>query len=193
MSSCICSTYKSKSPKGPIAYSARENVSPASEHVRDAGPLSKQGPPPGPVQPALHLQAVETLLPAGASALARQSEHELPDVAPTTLEYLPGPQSTHGSLPDASLYLLATHFSQGHPSRPVKPSPHGVLSCTSPAVDPLDVSLRMLASGSPTLTSSLLMSCAVRLDFRASAAPASATLMLVSTRILPTSRYCVDM
>ena len=59
------------------------------------------GPPSGPVEPALHVQFVEAVLPSGELDLAAHA--------------------VHASLPDAALYLPDTHAEHAPPSGPSYP------------------------------------------------------------------------
>ena len=68
--------------------------------------------------PALHLQLLEVVLPAGDGASAGQLLHT---EEPIAAEYLPAMQSVHASLPRAVLYFPATHAKHVPPSGPVYP------------------------------------------------------------------------
>jgi len=71
-------------------------------HVADPGLDLKvlalqyvHGPPSGPVEPALQIQAVETELDNGESEFVGHAKHVEILLAPTTAEYEPIPQSVH--------------------------------------------------------------------------------------------------
>ena len=64
-------------------------------------------PPSGPALPALHLQSVMEMLPAGESAWAGHVAQMDSDVAAGTPEYFPDPQATQGLVPAAALYFPA--------------------------------------------------------------------------------------
>ena len=64
--------------------------------------------PFAPVNPALHVQAVITVLETGAFAFAGHAEHVDDVLAPTAPENVAVPQSVHASLPALLLYLPAT-------------------------------------------------------------------------------------
>ena len=66
-------------------------------------------PPSGPVEPALQVHAVETLLPDGALAFAGHVKQAELCFAPTVAEYVPRPQSVHAVCPTSALYLPAAH------------------------------------------------------------------------------------
>jgi hypothetical protein len=83
---------------------------------------AEQTPPFGPVNPALHVQALITVLELGELELEGQAKHTDDVVAPTVPEYVPAPQSVHATLPIPVLYLPATHPEQTPPSGPVNPA-----------------------------------------------------------------------
>ena len=85
---------------------------------------SEQGPPFGPVLPALQVHAVLAVLAVGASELAGHCVHVAPDAAPTAPENVPCPQSLHPALPTTSLNFPATQLAHWPPSGPVDPALH---------------------------------------------------------------------
>jgi hypothetical protein len=100
-------------------------------------------PPLGPVNPALHVQAVRAWLASGELELAGHVRQVAADAAPnvveyvpapherqvdadaaaTVVEYVPAPQSVHATLPVLVLYLPATQAVH-EPAGPVYPAPH---------------------------------------------------------------------
>jgi hypothetical protein len=90
-----------------------------------------QEPPFAPVDPALQVQLVEAVLPAGELEFDGQPRH-IPEVAvaPTLAEYLPAAQSEQVAFPVNALYFPATHTAHGPPSGPVYPALQVQLVCT---------------------------------------------------------------
>ena len=88
------------------------------------GTHSRQDPPSGPVQPALQVQSLATLLPAGENVRTGQLLHVELDTAPMAPEYEPELQSVQASEPLTALYLPAWQSMQGSGYRPVLPGPH---------------------------------------------------------------------
>jgi hypothetical protein len=84
--------------------------------VHDAGVL-----PPGPVKPALHVQAAAAVLELGALELAG---HDMQLVMPVAVEYAPASQFVHAWLPLALLYVPIAHAAQMPPFGPVYPALH---------------------------------------------------------------------
>jgi len=85
------------------------------------------------VHPALHVQAVEVVLPSGVLELGRQASH------------------TAG--PEPALYVPAAHCKQGPPSDPEKPGSHRqsvIASLLSIAVDPGGHAWHVTSSAAPT-------------------------------------------
>ena len=80
--------------------------------------------PSGPVEPALHVQAVETELPKSEFEYAGHVKHVDTWLAPTDAEYVPMPQSTHAVDPASALCLPATHSEHVPPSGPPMPAVH---------------------------------------------------------------------
>ena len=61
---------------------------------------SVHGPPPaGPENPALQVQFVKAALPAGEVEFDGQALHVELAEAPTSVEYVPAPQSVHRAAP----------------------------------------------------------------------------------------------
>jgi hypothetical protein len=81
-----------------------------------------QGPPSGPVNPALQVQAARVVLGLGELELLGHATHVPSTVACELVEYFPAPQSVHAALPVLILYLPATQALQGPPSGPVNPA-----------------------------------------------------------------------
>jgi len=79
-------------------------------------------PPSGPVDPALHVHAVETELFNREFEFVGHVEHVEASVAPTAAENVPVPQSVHAADPDNALYFPATHSEHVSPSGPVDPA-----------------------------------------------------------------------
>ena len=79
-------------------------------------------PPPGPVNPALQVQAVMTELDTAEFEFVGQLTQTAEAVAPTATEYEPIPQSVHVTLPLVVLYLPETQVEHTPPSGPVKPA-----------------------------------------------------------------------
>ena len=77
-----------------------------------------QLPPSGPVDPALQVQLVKFLFPAGEVEFDGQAVHVELDEAPTAVEYVPAPQSVQAADPVDALYLPATHAVHVPPSGP---------------------------------------------------------------------------
>ena len=84
---------------------------------------SAQVPPLAPVKPALHKQAVTTLLAAGELELALHAWHTSV-VAPTVIEYWPAKQLLHAASPVAILYCPAMHSVHVSPLAPENPALH---------------------------------------------------------------------
>jgi len=82
---------------------------------------SEHVPPSDPVEPALHVQAVETELPNTEFEFVGHVEQY---VAPAAAEYVPIPQSMHVSDPVSALYFPATHSEHVPPSGPDEPALH---------------------------------------------------------------------
>ena len=71
------------------------------------GTHCEQGPPSGPDEPDLQMQAVTSELPACEKECSGHTEQIEPVVAPRAVEYLPAPQLMHAELPVSVLYLPA--------------------------------------------------------------------------------------
>ena len=71
------------------------------------------GPPSGPVDPALQVQAVTVVLGLGELEFAGHAIHVVAIVAPTVVEYVPVAQSVHAAEPLTILYLPATQVVHG--------------------------------------------------------------------------------
>ena len=61
----------------------------------DPAAQTVQGPPAGPLEPLLHVQAITAPLPAGELEYAGQLAHVLDEVAPNMEEYEPLGQLAH--------------------------------------------------------------------------------------------------
>jgi hypothetical protein len=79
---------------------------PAPQAVHAADPVDAlyfpathavQAPPAGPLHPALQVQLVKAVLPAGEMVFDGQAMHVEFAEAPTAVEYVPVPQSVHGT------------------------------------------------------------------------------------------------
>ncbi len=81
-------------------------------------------PPSAPVNPALQVQAVMTVLETGAFAFEGHARQVDTLLAPTTAEYVAIPQSVHVALPALVLYFPATQAEHVAPFAPVKPALH---------------------------------------------------------------------
>jgi hypothetical protein len=81
-------------------------------------------PPSGPVDPALHVQAVRAELGLGEMELIGHATQVAASVAPTVVEYVPAAQSVQAALPVAILYLTATQAVHVPPLGPVNPTLH---------------------------------------------------------------------
>ena len=77
--------------------------------------------PSRPVEPALQVQSVSSVLASGAWAFAGHPWHTSA-VAPTSVEYCPAAQLLQTASPAAILYFPATHLTHEPPSRPVEPA-----------------------------------------------------------------------
>jgi hypothetical protein len=86
-----------------------------------------QGPPLGPVNPALQVQAARAVLGLGEFELLGHATQVASTVACELDEYFPAPQSVHVALPVLVLYFPATQAVH-EPSGPVYPAPQ--LVCT---------------------------------------------------------------
>ncbi len=62
---------------------------------------------PCPLYPALATHALISVLPVGEVELVGQDVHTASEVAATTAEYFPVPQSVHGPVPVDGLYFPA--------------------------------------------------------------------------------------
>ena len=80
------------------------------------------GPPLGPVNPTLQVQAMRVKLAIGELELVGHVRQVVATVAPTVVEYVPAPQSVQTALPVAILYFPATHAVHGPPLGPVYPA-----------------------------------------------------------------------
>jgi len=80
-----------------------------------------QGPPIGPVAPALQVQIK---LAAAESESMGQFLHIVESLAARVSEYLPDPQSVQRTEPVAVLYVPGGHAAQDPPLAPVKPAIH---------------------------------------------------------------------
>jgi len=78
--------------------------------------------PSDPVNPAWH---EHTLLPDSDIEFAGHAWQTSSDMAPTSVEYVPAPQSAHAPLPGEILYFPALHAMQGPSSGPLLPARHG--------------------------------------------------------------------
>ena len=79
-----------------------------------------QGPPAGPMKPALHSHEVSAVLPADSVVeCAGHATHVCAVSAPTDVEYFPATQSTHSSAPVTCLNLPAPHAWQSIPVYPL--------------------------------------------------------------------------
>ena len=83
---------------------------------------SEHMPPSGPVEPALHVQTVETELPSRESEFVGHLKHVEGWLAPIDAEYVPIPQSTHAWDPASALYFPARHNEHVSPSSPDEPA-----------------------------------------------------------------------
>jgi len=117
---------------------------PASHSVHDSFPVnalyfpathSEHASPSGPVDPALHVHAVETVLSNREPEFVGHVKHVEPSVAPRVAEYVPIPHSVHVPDPASALNFPATHSEQFPPSGPEEPALH-VQSCS--ALEPSD-------------------------------------------------------
>ncbi len=79
------------------------------------------GPPFGPDEPVLQVQATDAELEAGELELVVQLLHNDTEVAPDLVEYFPVEQLVHAALPSPTLYFPRTHSEHGPPSGPVAP------------------------------------------------------------------------
>ena len=81
------------------------------------------GPPFGPVDPRLQVQAARDEAPADPVVLefVGQAMHVVFAEAPTAVEYVPAPQSVQRADPGDALYFPATHVKQGPPFGPEDP------------------------------------------------------------------------
>jgi len=86
------------------APQSRQALAPASDLYLPAPQLVHVCPEP--VNPLLHMQAVE---PTGEMELVGHGEQVVSEVAPIACEYLDAPQSEHVSVPATALYFPATH------------------------------------------------------------------------------------
>ena len=100
-----------------------------SVHGKDPAPVlyfpathNWHPPPSGPVAPALHVQAVETGLPAAENEFTGHAEHVTSEVAAEESEYFPGSQSVQGPTPSDSLCLPAAQCVHAPPSGPEYPA-----------------------------------------------------------------------
>ncbi len=110
-----------------VAPTVAENV-PAAQSVHAAVPVMilylpatqvVHGPPSGPVNPTLHIQAVRATLDIGELELVGHARQVAATVAPTVAEYVPAAQSVHAAVPVAILYLPATQAVHTPPFGPV--------------------------------------------------------------------------
>ena len=76
----------------------------------------------GPVHPALQVQFVKAVLPAGDQEFDGQALHFELSEAPAAAEYVPAPQSVQVAVPVNVLYFPATHAVHGPPSGPENPA-----------------------------------------------------------------------
>jgi hypothetical protein len=79
-------------------------------------------PPSGPVNPTLHVQAVEAVLGPGELELPGHDKQADSTVAPWVPKYFAAAQSVHAALPVLILYLPAAHGEHALPSGPVDPA-----------------------------------------------------------------------
>ncbi len=93
------------------------------------------GPPFGPVNPVLHMQAARAELASGELELVGHVMHVVEIVAPVLVEYVPDPQSVHTVLPLLGLYFPARQVAHPPPDTYV-PGAHPADTHTlAPAVD----------------------------------------------------------
>ena len=112
------------------AFTAVEYV-PVPQFVHSAVPVdvlyfpatqSAQGPPSGPLEPALQVQFVKAALPTGELELDGQAVHVELAAAFTAVEYVPVPQFVHAAVPVDVLYLPATQSAHVPPWGPLEPA-----------------------------------------------------------------------
>lgn len=85
---------------------------------------STHDPPSRPVAPALHAQAVWTVLAAGECEFSEHSRHVVCVTAPSRAEYVLDSQLVHGADPARALYFPGTHNAHAPPLGPVVPALH---------------------------------------------------------------------
>lgn len=78
-----------------------------------------QEPPSGPVEPALQVQAVASLLPSTEFERSAHARHASAWTAPMAAKYVPAPQSIQSWGPLRSLYFPAAHCTHKKPLFPV--------------------------------------------------------------------------
>ena len=76
-------------------------------------------PPAGPVDPALHVQAVSAELALGEVEFDRHARQVAAVVAPAVVEYWATPQAMHAEVPIVILYLPAVQAVQVSPDGPM--------------------------------------------------------------------------
>jgi len=106
----------------PIPHSV--HVSDPSSSLYVPATHSEHALPSGPVDPALHVHAVDTGLPNRELEFVGHVKHVETFVAPSVAEYVPLSQSVHTPDPVSSLYVPATHSEHALPSGPVDPALH---------------------------------------------------------------------
>jgi hypothetical protein len=79
------------------------------------------GPPSGPVNPGLQVQAVIVELGLGELELEGHARQVVATVAPAVVEYVAAPQLVHATEPVVVLYVPVTQAVHGPPLGPVKP------------------------------------------------------------------------
>jgi hypothetical protein len=80
---------------------------------------AEHAPPFGPVDPALHLQAVSAELVLGEVEFGGHARQVAAVVAPTVVEYLATPHRAHNTVPSVLLYVPAVQGMQVSPDGPV--------------------------------------------------------------------------
>jgi len=80
-----------------------------------------QGPPAGPVEPAVQLQAAMDGLAKGDFEFGGHPEHADSADPPASDKYLFAAQLMHAADPGIALYFPATHCEHGPPSAPDEP------------------------------------------------------------------------
>ena len=79
-------------------------------------------PPSGPVDPALHVQAVTTVLALGELEVLGHTTQSDSTVAPVVAKYFPAAQSVHAAEPVTLLYFPTSHGEHTPPFGPVYPT-----------------------------------------------------------------------